>query len=68
MPMPRNSDQVQTVFGGHVAEQHAPETARHLPPSEGRTVGQATKALTAALIAEVVKAVRTALSRRGPVA
>jgi len=66
MPIPRNSQQVQTVFGGHVSEQHAPESARHLPPLEGRVLGirQATQLLTAAFVAEMAKAVRAALSRR----
>ena len=64
MHIPRSTNQVQTIFGGHVPEQRADETARHLPPPETRIVNfrEATSALRMAMLAELVKALRAALS------
>jgi hypothetical protein len=67
MRIPRNPHQHQTIFGdGYVSEQHAEVADRHLPPQEKRIVSfrDATTALRGAMLAEIVKSVRSALSRR----
>ena len=65
--------QAHTIFGcGYVPEQHGDETHRYLPPKDDREIGvvairnvdEALKTLNDAMLSEVVKALRTALSRR----
>ena len=67
MRIPRSPHQHQTIFGdGFVSEQHADAADRHLPPQDQRIVSfrDATNALRGAMFAEVVNALRTALSLR----
>ena len=67
MRIPRNEHQHQTVFGGgYVSEQHADAADRHLPPQETRIVSfrDATTALRGAMLAEIVKSLRRAVSLR----
>jgi hypothetical protein len=69
MRIPRNPHQHPTVFGdGYVSEQHADAADRHLPPHEKRVVSfrDATTALRGAMLAEIVKSLRHALSLRRP--
>jgi hypothetical protein len=67
MRIARSPHQHQTIFGdGYVSEQHADAADRHLPPQEKRIISfrDATSALRGAMLAEIVKSVRSALSLR----
>ena len=69
MRIARSPHQHQTIFGdGYVSEQHADAADRHLPPQEKRIISfrDATSALRGAMLAEIVKSVRSALSLRRP--
>ena len=69
----QNFIQAHTIFGGgYIPEQHGEETHHYLPPKDDREIGvvairnvdEALKTLNDAMLSEVVKALRTALSRR----
>ena len=67
MRIARSPHQHQTIFGdGYVSEQHADAADRHLPQQEKRIISfrDATSALRGAMLAEIVKSVRSALSLR----
>ncbi len=67
MRIPRSPRQHQSIFGdGFVSEQHADAADRHLPLPEKPIVSfrDATSAIRGAMFAEVVNALRTALSLR----
>jgi hypothetical protein len=65
-----SSSWTKAAGGGYVPEQHGEETHSYLPPKENREIGvgairnEALKALNIAMLSEVAKALRGALSLR----
>ena len=61
----QSSHPLQTIFGGgYVPEQHGDETESHLPAAESMSFDDAFNALRVAMLDELLKALRSALSLR----